>query len=219
MTTTTHTNPALDPAALLGSLENTLAGIFEAMEWAEDEIERAAKRHPQAWDLLYHSFILIRPRDGMELLTRTEPMMRAHSRELLERVAAGQDTRLATDAEICVAMSEVSQITMIRPEAAGLYARAFGRVFKDSNPWAEREDHYEALYAGEIDELEAMTRHKLADRERVLDPKDCTGTHHGEPAPSCRFSTGQAPEPPAPLDLDAELEDLTIAERAGMLFA
>ena len=44
-----------------GGFGSALAGAFEKMDWAEDEIARAGKRHPGQADLMWHSFKLLTP--------------------------------------------------------------------------------------------------------------------------------------------------------------
>lgn len=88
------------------------------MEIAEEEIAAAQKRHPGTSDRLYHSFMLLVPsHERMEY----EPVYRSHCRELLDRVAAGGDTRIGTAAEVCCALHDVSLATPLRSSAAGLY--------------------------------------------------------------------------------------------------
>ena len=35
--------------------------LFDAMQWAEDEIDAAARRHPAAAEKIHRSFLLLRP--------------------------------------------------------------------------------------------------------------------------------------------------------------
>ncbi|MEU7873320.1 hypothetical protein [Dactylosporangium sp. NPDC049140] len=72
----------------------------------------------------------------------------------------------------------------------GLYLRMWLRAFPDVpvfDAHAAELEHYEALRADRIDELEALTRHKLADPRRVLGVIECGGRHHAEPV-SCRYA-------------------------------
>src|SRR5437016_3464821 len=93
-----------EETAILGSIlaETTdfLAGLFDRMDWAEDEISKAQQRHPECADVLYHAFRLLTPSPIPQQASPAEFVYRSHCRELLERVASGQDTRPATDAEI-----------------------------------------------------------------------------------------------------------------------
>jgi hypothetical protein len=104
--------PGLDPAALVDAVRGDLAHAFDATECAEDEIDRATRRHPTAADLLYHAFTLIRPRDlGPRIV---EFVYRSHAAELLDRLAGGQDTREPTAAEMCLTCCEISQRVPLR---------------------------------------------------------------------------------------------------------
>lgn len=210
MTTTTITGtPAIDrmTAALdsigadgtgLGSL---LSGLFEQMEWAEDEIQAAQRRHPAARDMLYHSFkLLCQPHE----LMKKEHVYRAHCRELLERVAAGQDTRPGTAAEICIACCEASQVAPLTSTAAGLYSRMWPLAFPDHDDAAfgQSRVHYEALKGRQIDELEQESRHKLAVADRRITEIDCGGMHHGERVNCTAQVPGRRKAEPEPVEID-----------------
>jgi hypothetical protein len=173
-----------DSFADLGSL---LSGAFEQMEWAEDEIQQAQKRHQDAADLIYHSFkLLCQPHE----LMKKEQVYRAHSREILDRVAAGADTRPGTAAELCIACCESSQLAPLTTTATGLYARMWEQAFPAmSMQWDGVSKHYEALRGSQIDEAEREMRRKLADQDRRITEIDCHGMHHGEKV-TC---TAQAP--------------------------
>jgi hypothetical protein len=123
--------PALDLGALIAELTAQTAPVFEAMEWVEEEITRACRRHPRSADIIYHAFGVLAPRDigpGMG----TEFVYRGHVRELLERVAAGADLRSATAAEICLALVETSLQAPMHGPAAGLYFRVWLAAFPDN---------------------------------------------------------------------------------------
>jgi hypothetical protein len=162
-----------------GEFTRVLSGLFEQIEQAENEIQRAIRRHPESADLLYHSFRLLTP--GHELM-RTEFVYRSHCAELLERVVAGQDTRPGTAAEICIACCEASQLAPLTSTAAGLYARMWGQAFPGhGQQWDTAAGHYEALSGPQIDDLEAWARRKLAIGDRRITKIDCGGRHHGQP--------------------------------------
>jgi hypothetical protein len=189
----------LEPAEFAAKFMDDLglAGIFEHMDIAEDEIATARRRHPDAGDRLYHSFsLLIATHERMEY----EPVYRSHCRELLDRVAAGEDTRPGTAAEVCCALHDVSLITPMRSSAAGLYARMWQSARLPNIPeLTALSEHHEALEGSRIDDHESMTRRKLAVPTRTLDTIECRGMHHGE-AVACVFA-------PAPTLFDAaELE-------------
>ncbi|WP_203909542.1 hypothetical protein [Rhizocola hellebori] len=181
---------ALDPAALCAHIIGTVQPLLEAMHWADDEIAAAGRRHPGQADLLYHAFSVLTPRHigpGMG----TEFVYRGHAREILDRVAAGNDLRPATAAEICLALSKASQLAPMHAAWAGLYLRMWLQAFPGRPLTAEQADnqsHYEHLHGPHIDILENTMRHKAADRERQLDNIECTGRHHGDDV-ACRFAT------------------------------
>ena len=175
MTNVSNLTAKLDD--LLGDgLGGMLAGLFDQMEWAEDEIEKAQRRHPKAADRLYHSFKIMTPthrRMGVEMVYR------AHCRELLARVVKGEDTRPGTAAEVCIACCESSMVAPLTDTAAGLYGRMWKAAGLPGDQWDDRQQHHEALSSSLIDDAEREMRRKLADADRVPDT-ECGGMHHGE---------------------------------------
>lgn len=179
----------LDVQALWDKTAADVTAALRPVEWAEDEIEQAQKRHPDAGDLLYHAFPLLRPpRAGHPL---PEFVVRGHARELLDRLASGEDTRPGTYAEICLVCSEASLHVPLGTTGTGLYFRAWLRAFPDVpifDGQADQQRHYEALKDTQIDQMERELRRKLTQPSRRLRDVDCQGTHHGEPV-ACRFAT------------------------------
>lgn len=186
--------------ALWERTQAEVAQAFQCVDWGEDEIARAQARHPDAADLLWHSWDIIQP---PEVFPLTEFVWRGHMRELLERIAAGQDTRPATYAEICIVCREASALAPLTTSAAGLYMRAWLKAFPD-NPipfpgelgsQAGMRAHYEAIRGSGIDDLEREVRAKIARRNpnRRL-PKDleCDGRHNGREV-ACRFAAALFP--------------------------
>ena len=195
--TRTKTSPArrgaadaVDPAALFAQISGELQPLFAAMDWADEEIAAASRRHPGQADLLYHAFAVLTPRHigpGMG----TEFVYRGHARELLERIVAGADLRPATAAEICLALSQVSLLAPMHGAGAGLYFRMWLQAFPGHPVTADQVDdqrHYEHLRGAQIDELETLMRHKAADPHRQLGDIDCAGRHHGENV-ACRYAS------------------------------
>ena len=179
-----------DLDALLEQVHKTPG--LAALGWAEDEIEQAARRHPGAADALYHAFMLIQPQHGMGV----EFVYRGHARELLERVAAGRDTRPGTAVEVCLACAQASMVAPFHTAAVGLYLRAWAQAFPDNQLTHEQAGelaHYEALRSDEIDDLEALTRRKVADPRRQI-VVECAGQHHGEDV-DCLFMPDAARRP------------------------
>lgn len=156
----------------------------ERIGWAEDEIKQAIGRHPAEADTLFHSFPLLKPTHER---MSTEFVYRGHCRELLERVATGSDTRPATAAEVCFALSEASMVGPLTPQAAGLYFRMWAQAFPDKLPEIDQSrSHYEALYGSAIDDLERLARRKLTVKARKLGDIECSGQHHGETV-QCKY--------------------------------
>ena len=195
------TNTDSGVAALAATLIDDLSSAFASIDWAEDEITRAIRCHPGHADALYHSFGLIRPRDigpGMG----SEFVYRSHASELLDRIAAGADTRPATAAELCLVCCEASLRTPLHGPTAGVYFRMWLRAFPDkpiTPGQAGEQVHYEKLYGTQIDDLERTLRQKAADPNRQLRDIDCPGKHHGTRV-ACRYAT--TPPVPAPAVAD-----------------
>ena len=170
--------------ALLGDeadgLFAAMAGAFERMEWAEEEIAAAQARHPEQADRIWHSFRLLVPNDGLERMSYAR-VYRAHCREILDRVAAGEDTRPGTAAEICCAMLTTSLLAPLTSAATGLYMRMYQAAgLPQFDELAESSRHHEALEHSLIDDHERNMRRKLAVADRRLGTIDCDGRHHGE---------------------------------------
>jgi hypothetical protein len=119
---------AIDPEGGWAAFGNLLSGAFDQMTWAEEEVEAAKLRHPDKAAQLHGSFKLTEPTFD---LMHTEGVYRGHCRELLERVAAGEDTRPPTAAEISIVCSETSLRGPLHRGAFLVYMRAFKRLFPD----------------------------------------------------------------------------------------
>jgi hypothetical protein len=175
-----------DLGKMLAEIKSELTIIFEQLDWAADEIARATERHPAERDLIWHSNRLLKPTHP---LMRTEFVFRAHCRELIGRVVAGEDTRPGTSVEAINALSEASSLAPLRPNAAGLYFRLWTATFPDKlfEEIRESRDAHETLHRSEIDDLEALTRRKLSVKDRKLGKIECDGMHHGEPV-QCKYA-------------------------------
>lgn len=163
----THGLALTDHPAVRELLGDTLIGAIDSafgrMDWAEDEIENAGREHPEEADLIWHSFGMLVPTHD---LMRTEMVYRAHCREILARVVAGEDTRPGTAAECCCACCETSQIAPLHGAGVGLYMRMWSAAgFPEID---ERSIHYEALSGPAIDEHERTLRAKLRSEDRHL---------------------------------------------------
>lgn len=157
-----------------------LAGIFERMAIAEDEIDKARARHPEQRDRIWHSFRLLTPNMRLKRM-ETEMVFRSHCAEILDRVAAGEDTRPGTAAEVCCVLLETSMSAPLTTTGTGLYMRMWqaGR-FPKIDEITEASHHYEAVRGSVIDDHERSVRRKLADADRTLGDIECHGRHHGE---------------------------------------
>lgn len=180
--------PADPLSAILRDASDLTEGTLEQVKWAESEIDAAMVRHPDQRDLSYHGFGLLNP---THRLMATEMVARAHYRELLARLATGQDTRPGTAAEVCCTCCEASAVAPLTSTAAGLYFRMWASAFPEMPPASDHLQHYEALEGSAIDDLEATSRQDLARNDRILGDISCTGRHHGAPVP-CAY----AAEPP-----------------------
>jgi hypothetical protein len=181
------------PDELFATVQDVLGelkGVFASMEWAEEEIRAARRRHPAAADAMYHSFSLLTPQSGLDRMA-TEFVFRSHCRELLNRVARGEDTRPGTAAEVCCAMMQTSMLAPLRSSAAGLYMRMWTAAgFPEIEGFAPDLAHHEALEKTVIDEHEALVRRKVAVADRRLGNLTCQGLHHGE-AVACVYAKAE----------------------------
>jgi hypothetical protein len=163
----------VDIEGFISATEDVLATI----DIAEDGISAAQKRYgelPPERDEsgriigetgpLWSAFRLLRPTH--HLMDHTEFVYRAHCRELLDRVALGEDTRPPTGAELVIAMMETSLLAPMTGAANGLYFRLFNRYFPEHarkvfNDWTHSIEDYERMYGVLMDEHEAFARKKL----------------------------------------------------------
>jgi hypothetical protein len=178
----------LDLASLYDDATSQLGGYMQQLGWAEDEIQAGMRRHPAAADAIWHSLTLTTPTAD---LMRVEIVYRAHVREIVDRVAAGQDTRPGTAVEVAILCCHVSQLAPLTTTAAGLYFRVLRAA---GLPFALDDEHagaYEQLRGDQIDDAEAEARHKLADKTRTLRNVSCKGRHHDTPV-DCRYAPAAA---------------------------
>lgn len=181
-----------DLATLFDNTTSEVSRGLDPVEWAENEIAAACRRHPLKVHTLWHSFMLVRP-NLVDRRMEQEFVLRAHVRELLERVAAGEDTRPATDVEMVLAISDMNQVTPLNTSASTLYLRLWARAFPHHPEIFEHRElaAYEHVGGSGADTLEAELRHKLARPTRRFDPETitCMGKHHGVPAPTCPYQS------------------------------
>jgi hypothetical protein len=146
------------------------------LAWAEEEIAAAQDRHgEEGHGPIWSAFRLLMPtHDRMSL----EAVYRAHCRELLDRVAAGADTRPPTAAEMIPALAAASQVAPLNPGAATLYfrldAKVFPRLFDEQGVIDVAA--YEKVHGREADDYEAWLREKLAQPWRTPGRTDADST-------------------------------------------
>jgi hypothetical protein len=174
----------LDLASLYDDTISQHVGYMQQLDWAEDEIQAGMRRHPRAADVIWHSLTLTTPTAD---LMRVETVYRAHCREIVDRVAAGQDTRPGTAVEVAILCCHVSGLAPLTATAAGLYFRMLRAAELPFAVDDERAGAYEQLRGDQIDDAEAEARHKLADKTRTLRRISCGGKHHGTPV-ACRYA-------------------------------
>lgn len=165
-----HRAASVRPAARLSGLDaaffdgvgGLIDSVLDRCMWAEDEIEAAQLRHGERdRGPLWNSFRLLRPTHERAW---PELVYRAHCRELLDRVAAGLDTRPATDAEKIAVLSAASQTAPLNSGAETLYLRIGTRMFPDIFEGIGDVldvEAYEKVNGSRADDYEAQLARKL----------------------------------------------------------
>jgi hypothetical protein len=156
-------------ATLFDGMGDLIDMVLDQSVWAEDEIEAAQLRHGELdrgplWD----SFRLLRAEQQRPW---PEMLYRAHCRELLDRVAAGIDTRPPTDAEKLAVLSAASQNAPLNSGAETLYFRIGTRMLPDV--FAQLGDvidvqAYEKVSGNRADDYEAQLVRKLSQPWRKI---------------------------------------------------
>ena len=140
-----------------------VGNTFKFIEVAEEEIARAQHRYPEQAAHLHRTFSFLRPD---HFINYHPTIYRHHCRELLERIAAGADTRPGTLAEAAIAIMQVTLATPVQRDVAILYGRIFKRFFPEQY---ETLRHFptEESFPGRCDEiLETLRRKLTAPRRR-----------------------------------------------------
>jgi hypothetical protein len=163
-------------AASLAGLDAAFRDMAELIDstsdqwtWAEEEIEAAQLRHGERdRGPLWRSFSLLRPTHDHPW---PELVYRTHCRELLDRIAAGTDTRPATDAEKLAVLSVASQRAPLNGGAETLYLRLGTRLFPNIFDRAGEVldmQAYETVHGSRADEYEALLTQKVAQPWRTI---------------------------------------------------
>lgn len=160
------TTKTLTPADIFQDLQSKLSGIFQYMDWAEAEIEKACKAAPiHARPLLFGAFLTMRPEMDMP-----EMLYRAHCKELLTRIQDGADIHAPTIAEVATVLYEMALIHPLRRSATGLYLRIVRQVLTPARlkraglDVDTREVNIQEEYPGQFAEVEDEIKRTLAKR-------------------------------------------------------
>lgn len=100
-------------AEQMGEVGDAIRSVFDDMAVAEQEIKAYQSRYPNKADLIWASFKLLR---RTEALT-SDTLYLAHVQEILDRVVAGRDTKLGTQAEALGAVTEA--LTFVKSNQTG----------------------------------------------------------------------------------------------------
>lgn len=143
---------------IAGTRMGTVGSVFRLVEVAEEEIAAAALKYPEKAAELRASFNpLLFPG---QFTNFSKDVYRAHARELLERVAKGENTKPGTDAECLVALSLAS---LKAPLTSGHLA-AMERVFATVYPDKVDQNIGRAAWPTETDEILSEIKAKIARR-------------------------------------------------------
>jgi hypothetical protein len=157
---------ALRAVGIGDGLVSVIGMCFDQMQWAEDEIKKAQERHPEQAELIWNQFMLLHTPIPMPV----ERVYRSHARELLERVAVGEDTTEATNAELAVICSEASLQGPLDPVGVLVYTRVFRRAFPEMGERLLGDyDTLEADFGQAADKLERAMREEAHQPERIVE--------------------------------------------------
>lgn len=155
-----------------GAVKARLDSLFRCMELAEEAITAAKARTPEHATQLHAAFRALQPSEPI-LASGAEKLYPAHCHELLDRVAAGEDLRAATTAEVLGALSVASlEFPLDRPMTY-LYWQLFSQLFPADAVAVG--SGLEPIAADSTDRerarsFEARLRRKLAVKERSAKP-------------------------------------------------
>lgn len=143
---------------MAGTRLGTVGRVLDLVAVAEEEIANATKEHPEKAKELraaFHEHLF-----PGELANFSADVYRSHAREVLGRVARGEDVAPGTDAECLVALSLAS---LKAPLASGHLA-AMERVFASVYPDKQGENIGREAYAGETEEILSELRKRIGRR-------------------------------------------------------
>lgn len=144
----------MDIGAILDDVRRQTIDIFGSIDSAEAEIKVAMRRNPDVSDLLFGTFLSLRPL----IPFCSDKLYRAHCQELLARVVAQADLAQPTKAEMLELLQRVSAFIPFHSHAGALYRRVFEEVFP--HELGDDVDTLNERYPGETDGL----RQEIADQ-------------------------------------------------------
>jgi len=147
---------------LLGPVGGRILRVFECMEIAEEEIAAAIERYPVLGVAINAAFKHLYPTRALD--GARDEVYRAHCRELLERVADGEDVRPGTKAEVMMTLSRLSQHAHLTEAAGALYRELFDELFPGEMSWEP--GVLSEPYPGATEEALLTARRKLMNNER-----------------------------------------------------
>lgn len=173
-------SPAQEPVDALREffgerVAGAIEGVFSRMELAEEEIEAAKRRHPRLAGRIHQAFLHLCPTPALS--SAGEKAFRAHCRELLERVAAGEDLRPGTAAEVLSILSELSLAAPLDRIGTLLFVKLFASLFPEAAATMHRYDEppqADRYEKERVAELEVSLRRKLSAADRVAPRRGTT---------------------------------------------
>jgi len=144
---------------------HTIGRLFELMEFAEDEIDRAKRRHPKWEEALDKTFRALQP--GTLGRQVSEEQYRRHCRELLDRVPARTPLDAPTRIELLLLFSKYTAEHMPHRVAQAAYAELFREEYPDRHAEIWDGDHAPTFDEYEKQEAKQFRR----DIEAKLAPK------------------------------------------------
>ena len=153
---------------VLGLNESLVCSILEQAQIAGDEIEAAMERHPDERDRVWSTFHLLTPTGVLGDMPHN--VYRAYCAEMLDRVANGEDTRLATRAEMMMMLSATSLKTPLTHTAISVYCDLFIACFgKDTLIGVEEGLDYVQAQPYLKDELLNVLARRMIQENRKFD--------------------------------------------------
>ena len=145
--------------ALAGTPAAPVLAVFDCIDIAGELLEEA---FPQRSEEPKGLFMLLQPPASMQ--GKAAALYRAHATELVQRAKAGGDLRLATRAEVLVALLATSLKAPLRSEAHACAETLFAEVFPGVVPPQARE-----AWTGQVEADIAEAQRQLRVSSRLLE--------------------------------------------------